>query len=57
MIERCGNGAIEFVELAGFGVEKTVVPFEGRENGAGKRRVEFFEQLQIDDTDAVSVRS
>ena len=57
LIERDHDGAIEFVELGGFGIDEASVIFERLENGAGERRIEFLEELQINDADAVAIRS
>jgi len=48
---------VEFIELTGFGIREATVLFERLENGAGKRRVEFLEKFQINDTDPVAIRS
>ena len=55
LIKREGHSAIEFVELTCFGVHEAAVIVERLENGAGKRCVEFFEKLQINDADAIAV--
>ena len=57
LIERSEDRAIEFVELACLGVDKAAIVFERFEDGAGERRIEFLEELQIDDADAVAIRS
>ena len=57
MIERDGDSAVEFVELAGFGLDEAAIFFERLEDGAGQGRVEFFEKLQINDADAVAIGS
>ena len=46
---------MESVELTCFGVGKAAVLFEGFQNSAGERRIEFLEKFQIDDTDTVAV--
>jgi len=55
LIKRYDDGAVEFVELTCFGVDKAAVMFEGFQNSAGKGRIEFLEKLQINDTDTVTL--
>ena len=57
LIERDDDGAVKFVELAGFGIHEAAIIFERLENRAGEGRIEFLEELQINDADPVAIRS
>ena len=55
-IESTNDGAVELVESCGFIVGNESVRFEGFQDAAGEGCIKFFEQLQVDNTDAVTGR-